>query len=396
VIDALDECNDDRNIRTIIQLLGEAQLAASDVLRVFITSRPTLPIENEFSRLPEESRCGLILHHLPSEALHHDISVYLQHELRMIAQAMALDSSWPAPDAIEFLAAKSSGLFIWCATACRFIDEGGPFAQERLNTLVQGGSSSTGPEESLNEIYTSVLKSAVSMTYTDQEQKKLHDLLRQVLGAVVLLSSPLPIESLCRLLQIRIQSTTYILRNLHAILDIPHDLNRSIRLHHPSFRDFLLDKGRCNDPNFWVDEQKAHHELAHGCLQLMNSSLKEDICDIRNYGASIDEVDETRLQQILSLEVKYACLFWVQHIQHSNAPLEDNDAVHEFLSKHILHWLEALGWMRRVPEGIRAIVSLESMALVRMAYSLPQSLTNYATRTMTAPVFMSLFGMQGA
>ncbi|KAL2839313.1 hypothetical protein BJX68DRAFT_258903 [Aspergillus pseudodeflectus] len=324
VIDALDECDDDRNIRTIIQLLGEAQLAASDVLRVFITSRPTLPIENEVSRLPEESRCGLILHHLPSEALHHDISVYLQHELRMIAQAMALDSSWPAPDAVEFLAAKSSGLFI-----C------------------------TGPEQSLNEIYTSVLRRAVSKTYTDQEQQKLYNLLRQVLGTVILLSSPLPLESLCRLLQIRIQSTTYILRNLHAILDIPHDLSHSIRLHHPSFRDFLLDKGRCNDPNFWVDEQKAHHD----------SSLREDICDIRNYGASIDDVDETRLQQSLSLEVKYACLFWVQHLQQSNAPLEDNDAVHEFLSEHILHWLEALGWMRRVPEGIRAIVSLESMAL---------------------------------
>jgi hypothetical protein len=37
-----------------------------------------------------------------------------------------------------------------------------------------------------------------------------------------------------------------------------------------------------------------------------------------------------------------------------------------------LHWLEALGWMRRVSEGILAISSLESIALV----SLVQHVTN--------------------
>ncbi|KAL4911194.1 hypothetical protein BDW74DRAFT_172659 [Aspergillus multicolor] len=363
VVDALDECDDDRNIRIILQLLSEAQLASLNLIRVFITSRPILPIELEISSIPQEYRCGLVLHHLPSEALHHDISFYLQHELRIIAQTLALSSSWPSSATVEFLAAKSNGLFIWCATACRFIDEGGPFAEERLNILVQGGSSSTGPEESLNEIYTSVLRSVVSVTYTDQEQKRLYGLVKQVLGAIVLLSSPLPLESLCKLLQIQIQSASYMLRKLHAILDIPRDLGRSIRLHHPSFRDYLLDKARCNDANFWVDEQETHHELAHCCLQLMNLSLREDICGLGNHGASVDEVDEFRLQQGILSEVRYACLFWVQHLQKSNAPLKDNDAVHQFLSSHILHWLEALGWMRRVPEGIRAILSLESMAL---------------------------------
>jgi hypothetical protein len=265
------------------------------------------------------------------------------------------------------------GLFIWCATACRFIDEGGAFAEERLDALLQGGSTGSGPEESLNEIYTSVLRSAVPSTYSEQEQKKLHGLLRQILGAIVVLSSPLPLESLCKLLQLRLQSTGYMLGNLHAILDIPNDLGCSNRLHHPSFRDFLLNKRRCRDLIFWVDEQRAHHDIAHACLHLMRSTLREDICDLKTYGTSFDEVVETQLQQSLSPEVTYACLFWVQHIQKSNAPLKDNDAVHGFLSEHLLHWLEALGWMRRVPEGIHAILSLESMALVGSSHSLPHS-----------------------
>jgi hypothetical protein len=38
--------------------------------------------------------------------------------------------------------------------------------------------------------------------------------------------------------------------------------------------------------------------------------------------------------------------------------------VHQFLQEHLLHWLESLGWMRKISEGIHAIASLESIAAV--------------------------------
>ena len=46
------------------------------------------------------------------------------------------------------------------------------------------------------------------------------------------------------------------LNHFHAILAILEDQTRPLRLHHPSFRNFLLDKDRCNDPSFWVDENR--------------------------------------------------------------------------------------------------------------------------------------------
>jgi hypothetical protein len=377
VIDALDECDDDRNIRIIIQLLAQAQLASCGHLKVLITSRPTIPIEHEFSRIPQESRCGLILHHLPLEALHQDITMYLEHELLTIAEAMGLGTSWPGAEALKSLTDKAGGLFIWCATACRFIEEGGLFAQERLDKLLQDGSPNSGPQERLNEIYTSVLRTAVSTTYTESEQKSAYRFLRQVLGAIVVLSSPLPLESLCKLLQLPVQKIANMLRSLHAILDIPRDPSRSVRLHHPSFRDFLLDKARCNDLPFGVDEQKANHEVAHACLQLMASTLREDICDLKSYQVLRDNVSETQIKQSLPLEAQYACLFRVQHIYKSKALLTDNDTVYMFLREHILHWLEALSWMRRVPEAIRALFSLQSMASV--------SVSNFCLREILTP-----------
>src|SRR2546427_377252 len=77
------------------------------------------------------------------------------------------------------------------------------------------------------------------------------------------------------------------LDDLHAILDIPMEPTRQVRLHHPSFRDFLLDRKRCGDSNFWVDEKLAHMSLATSCIQLMSKFLKQDIYGVGRPGALV-------------------------------------------------------------------------------------------------------------
>jgi hypothetical protein len=72
---------------------------------------------------------------------------------------------------------------------------------------------------------------------------------------MVILFSLLSASSISKLLYITKQQVDQTLNHLHAILDILEDQTRLLRLHHPSFRDFLLDKKRCDDSNFQVDEQ---------------------------------------------------------------------------------------------------------------------------------------------
>ncbi|KAK4107441.1 hypothetical protein N656DRAFT_720057, partial [Canariomyces notabilis] len=48
VVDALDECDGDNDVKTIISLLVQAKTLSSVRLRIFITSRPELPIRLEF------------------------------------------------------------------------------------------------------------------------------------------------------------------------------------------------------------------------------------------------------------------------------------------------------------------------------------------------------------
>jgi len=44
IIDALDECDNEGHVRTILQLLAEVRSLSTVRLRVFLTSRPEVPI----------------------------------------------------------------------------------------------------------------------------------------------------------------------------------------------------------------------------------------------------------------------------------------------------------------------------------------------------------------
>jgi hypothetical protein len=53
VIDALDECEDDKNVRIILGLLAEARSLKKVRLRVFLTSRPEIPIRHGIYHIPQ-------------------------------------------------------------------------------------------------------------------------------------------------------------------------------------------------------------------------------------------------------------------------------------------------------------------------------------------------------
>jgi hypothetical protein len=242
--------------------------------------------------------------------------------------------------------------------------------------ILQEEASTTAPERKLNDIYITVLKNSVGHGYDDQEKEDLYEILRRVLGSIVLLFSPLSAVSLTRLLDTSREDVELTLEDLHAILDIPRQKSRPIRLHHPSFRDFLLNKDRCSDAPFWVDEKQAHKALADHCIRLMSATLKRDICGLRTPGALATDVESGRIDQVFPPEAQYACMYWVQHLQRSDAQLHDGDQVHQFLREHLLHWLEALSLMGKTSEGVLAITSLESYIPVSQFHSALWNPTN--------------------
>jgi hypothetical protein len=136
-------------------------------------------------------------------------------------------------------------------------------------------------------------------------------------------------------------------------------VSRPLRLHHPSFRDFLLDKDKCGK-HFYIDERQLHQALTGGCIQLMSRTLKKDVCELQAPGSQASQVESSRIQKCLPPEVQYACLYWVQHLRRGGSQVCDGEEVYRFLQAHLLHWLEALGWIGKASEGIQATLSLEA------------------------------------
>jgi hypothetical protein len=188
--------------------------------------------------------------------------------------------------------------------------------------------------------------------------------LRQILGSIIALSSPLFVSSPGILILIPEQRVNRMLKELHAILDVPNDHDHPLRLHHPSFGDSLFSKDRCNDENFWINEKEAHATLASNCIQLMSSTLKQDICGEKAPGTLAADLGTDRDAQCIQPQLQYACTNWIQRFAKGATQLNNSSRVYSFLKEHFLHWLEALGWLRRVSKGIHAINLLELSVLV--------------------------------
>jgi hypothetical protein len=114
VINALDECEGDKYVQTIIQLLAEARSLKKVQLRVLITSRLEVSIRYGFCQIPDAEHYNFVLHDIEAAIVDHDISIFLDHELRSIGQERTLEAGWPGEQALRRLVLNASGLFLGC------------------------------------------------------------------------------------------------------------------------------------------------------------------------------------------------------------------------------------------------------------------------------------------
>ncbi|KAH0543092.1 hypothetical protein FGG08_002606 [Glutinoglossum americanum] len=361
VVDALDECGNEDDIRTILDLLSEVRLLRAVRLRILITSRPEIPVRQSFSEIPDTEHHDFVLHDISRSIVDCDIRVFIKYHFEAIREKCMFDLEWPGEETIEALVEHASGLFIWAATACRFIKDGRRFTERRLSAILGDDTSTTAPEKGLDTIYLKVLQSSIHVDFNEHETNEHCSILREALGAIVTLFASLSIDSLARLVNITTKDIDESLGDLHAILDIRKDRRLPIRLHHPSFRDFLLNRTRCDDPRFWVDESIAHELIANSCIDLLSTELRRDICDLHQPGPIAGDISDQKIEKSLSTALQYACQYWVQHLKRSDAQLEDNSKTYNFLRQHLLHWFEALSLLGKISEAVLAIQVLEDM-----------------------------------
>lgn len=368
VIDALDECEHEEDIGTLLQLFIEAKDVTAVNLKVFVTSRPETPIRIGFRDMSEIIYEDLVLHDIPRLIIEQDICVYLTHELVIIRKERNLPSHWPSHETLDILIQKSNGLFIYIATACRFVRDKDWLPEEQLSIILQDDVVGDSPTSRLDNMYTQVLRYSVLRNKVDKEKDRLSKRFKQIVGPIVILFDVLTSHELANILFTSESQLDVTLNSLHSVLNIPKDKSLPIRLLHPSFRDFLVNTQRCQDSNFAIDEFTVHEDLAQSCLHVMSRFLKKNMCSLRIPGTRADSLQDIQVNSHIPKHVQYACRYWLDHIQcmshgrwRKMGLFQDGGQIHTFLKKHLLHWLEALSLIRKTSEGVSIITKLETV-----------------------------------
>nr|POF13754.1 vegetative incompatibility protein het-e-1 [Quercus suber] len=365
VIDALDECDSDTSIKMILLLLARILAIASLRLRIFVTSRPELPIKLGFNDMSWTLYQDVVLEEVQATTIEHDIRLYLEHRVKEIKLEDAarqpydpLPLDWPGEDSITAFVELAIPLFIFAFTVCRYIGQSDP--QKRLESILRQKQS--GSLSGLGKTYVPILDQLV-IGSTPSEQDQIISDFRELVGSIVLLATPLSVSSLSRLLELSLRAIGERLSKLHSVLNIPTDREAPVRLFHLSFRDFLVDGENNHHHPFRIDESGTHGKLAYKCLSLLSRPgiLKHDICQVEKAGCRRHEVSQETIARAITSDIAYACRYWVWHMSQSTNSITDGDAVHAFLQTHFLHWMEALSWLGQLSEMVTYISTLQSL-----------------------------------
>ncbi|KAM6522866.1 hypothetical protein FALCPG4_012481 [Fusarium falciforme] len=294
VIDALDECQHPSITSIITDIFPRARRLRHPRLKFFLTSRPELPIQAGFSSVERKKTYDdLILQNVPRNVIQRDLETFLRETIEIIRNrynngSSRLPPSWPGKDAIQRLVNMAMPLFIVASTVCRFLEDrrlGNPKRQMEKILAVQDRAHVS----MLDQMYLAVLNQQFGGgpdSYTPQQKSQIIEEFHLIVGSIILLSNPLTIPALARLLHYKQDFDAFQvamedrLELLHSVLSVPppsERLRSPVRALHLSFRDFLVDgKHRAVNP-FWVDEAKTHRILAQSCLRAMRTSLRENM-----------------------------------------------------------------------------------------------------------------------
>ena len=357
VIDAIDECLNHQLVSSLIQLILKS--ASTLPLKVLIASRDELLIRHAFTSLPD-LRTAFYLHEVEKDVVRGDIKVYLETSLARINvdHGHTVDT-WPTQEEFSALLDRSGTLFIYAATAIRYISEGVPFHESRLTTMANRDikSASKLQTSTIDDLYQHVLNQACE----SKEESEVTPM-RQLLSMIVFLQNPLPIQAISSLSEI---NAPLYLSSLTSVIHIPTHEKDAVTPFHASFPDFVTDPTRCSRKHYppfcALVPSESHEMLALKCLKQMNRSLKYNICEVSEE-LTVSRMGTTNSPDNsgkISEALKYSCLYWASHFFEAQLSGVDLiNVLHTFLHKHLLHWIECLSELDKLQTGILSLSSV--------------------------------------
>jgi hypothetical protein len=331
VLDALDECRVEGRCEGGVAVpLLLSKVASLSYIKVLITSRAHSTIKRMLDR---PTHYQIALHDIEASIVHEDIRRYLQHSFLDLDISMNTPHPLLTDDACGELVRRAGTLFIYAATVIRWVGDSEAPASRLRQVLKQDAVELPYQNRDLDSMYVQVLLAAAETSGNPHVRMQA---LRQILAVVVVLMDPVSTTAVTTLAGADGQGEV-ILPLLSAVLLIEKD--GLVRLFHESFRDCLTDERRTSE-QFLISPASAHLHMAVRCLETMNTTLHQNICDIKDPSLRNEEVPhlQDHLATNIPSELGYACRYWHIHTQNAGGlsePLLKNLEI--FCLTHLLH-----------------------------------------------------------
>ena len=336
VIDALDECSNERELAELLQLLAGFKCDAK--VKFILTSRPEMHIRGTPISSPNHNTI-LQLHTIVAGEVTSDIRLYVTGTLDNATREVA---TWYTNDDIELIVKMSGGLFIFASTVLKYIldPEDVEDCRDRLRKVTSAVAKGIAATNTVDKVYELIITEASRSEAVDSDELQR---MRCILACILTARSSLSVEALSALIDIRPARLRSSLRRLHSIVHVPSDdFEPRLQTLHASFGDYMLERG---PDSIRIAPSLVHDILARGCLRRLGW---DDLCfNISRSQSSFQPNPDTEPNWI-PLSLIYACLNWAHHVDAASITSDFGQEIAQSFRPKFLFWLEVLSVLGKI------------------------------------------------
>jgi hypothetical protein len=343
LVDALDECTS--GLSELLGIITDTSLTRRSRVKWLVTSRNIPEIERH---LQPDLRGIKVSLEVKASHVSKAVAAFVEYKVQRLVTVQKYDARLQA-EVQQQLRSKAEGTFLWVSLVCKELESVPLYrTQEVLQELPPG----------LDPLYERMMAQIVT------QDARTVGYCRDILQSITLAFRPLQLKELAVAAGLPgnqfsgVQAVADLVGRCGSFLTIREGVVSFIHLSAKDF--FTLGNGRQVFDGTAAEEQGR---MTHRLLGAMDSKLRRDMCSLQKPGVRIQEA-KSRVPDSCLPQMAYACEYWVEHLQASRHACSDMVAdegrVHGFFQKHLLHWLEAMSLLQKMPEVILALQKLEA------------------------------------
>ncbi|KAI2981556.1 WD40 repeat-like protein [Aspergillus niger CBS 101883] len=335
IIDAMDECEE--TSRELLTSFIDDASSAQELFNIkwLVSSRPLpeIPPSVQDVTLPTHSLLKLDEHDMSDS-----INRYI--DIKMVQLRQKARKKGRVEEIADKLKARASNTYIWVSLVCRELLHAHEFMWTEIVDKIP---------KRLEDLYGYLLNRLANL-----DSEIMSSCCKNVLNAAMLARDPLSLSEIEILAELPEgeDAAEAVVQECRSFLTIR---NGTVYLIHQSAQDYLQ---KHYQRLYNVPQATLHHRIYQRALNGLRKALKENIYGLPHYGITTEEVQIPNPDPLVS--VRYACRYWVYHLEQSGSTSTDMEDILSFFNTHFLHWLEAMSLLGRFPDIVRLVGQLKS------------------------------------